>query len=143
MPHRSGNTLKKVFLGSFLGPFFSLIYINDIVNEIHSNIHFFADNMILYITVNDPLQFSTVLNSDLTKITDWANNCLVFNPKTKSFIVLCKVNRPLHPPLIMNSQNIQEVQNHKNLGLYFSDDLNWHPHINYITKKAWAHNEII
>ena len=42
--------------GSVLGPLLFFIYINDIVNEIHSNVHLFADETILYITVNDPLQ---------------------------------------------------------------------------------------
>ena len=37
----------------------------------------------------------------------------------------------------MQNQQIKEVENHKHLGLYFSNDGNWHAHINYIKEKAW------
>lgn len=37
----------------------------------------------------------------------------------------------------MDQQAITEVNTHKHLGLVFSNDCNWHEHINYITTKAW------
>ena len=45
--------------------------------------------------------------------------------------------QPVHPPLHMLNQQIKEVENHKHLGLYFSNDGSWHTHITYIKEKAW------
>ena len=36
-----------------------------------------------------------------------------FNPsKSESLLISRKVNRAVHPPLIMNSENIKEVEHH-------------------------------
>ena len=48
-----------------------------------------------------------------------------------------KLNRPSHPPISMQNHQITEVDSHKHLGLYLSNDCTWHKHINYITEKAW------
>ena len=48
------------------------MYINDIVEDIHSTIRLFADDTSLYIIVEDPLRAAGQLNSDLAKIHLWA-----------------------------------------------------------------------
>ena len=61
-----------------------------------------------------------------------------FNPtKTESLLISRKSNRPLHPPLYIQNQQITEVESHKHLGLYFSNNLTWHDQINYILETAW------
>ena len=37
----------------------------------------------------------------------------------------------------MLNQQIKEVENHKHLGIYLSNDGTWHTHISYIKEKAW------
>ena len=37
----------------------------------------------------------------------------------------------------MQNHEIKEVENHKHLSLYFSNDGTWHTHIIYIIEKAW------
>ena len=37
----------------------------------------------------------------------------------------------------MQEYQITEVESHKHLGLYLSNDCSWHKHIDYITEKAW------
>ena len=49
-----------------------------------------------------------------------------------------KLNRPHHPPIFMQNHQITEVDSHKHLRLYLSNDCTWHKHINYITEKAWT-----
>ena len=125
--------------GSILGPLLFLLYINDIVTDIGSNIRLFADDTCLSLIVENPDTAAQTLNSDLEKITQWANTWLVkFNPaKTESLLISRKALQPVHPPLYMQNQQIKEVENHKHLGLYFSNDGTWHAHINYIKEKAW------
>ena len=71
-----------------------LIYINDIVNEINSHIRLFADDTSLYIVVDQPDQAAAIINSDLERMQNWANDWLVdFNPnKTKSLLMTRKTN---------------------------------------------------
>ena len=115
------------------------MYINDIVEDIHSAIRLFADDTSLYIIVEDPLRAADQLNSDLAKIHLWANKWLVsFNPsKSASIIFSRKQIKPFYPPAKMNQQQISEVNFHKHLGLIFSNDCTWHEHLDYIKTKAW------
>ena len=125
--------------GSILGPLLFLLYINDIVKNIGSNICLFADDTSLFIIVNNPTTAALCLNSDLEKLSRWAAIWLVtFNPsKNESLLISRKINKPIHPPLYMQNVQIQEVSSHKHLGLYFSNDCSWHQHIDYIKQKAW------
>ena len=54
--------------GSILGPTLFLIYINDIVRELDSNIRLFSDDTSLYIVVENPANAALHLNADLLKI---------------------------------------------------------------------------
>ena len=125
--------------GSILGPLLFLLFINDIVKDIGSNIRLFADETSLFISVENPETAAELLNLDLDKIMKWAKRWLVlFNPvKTDSFLVSRKLIKPVHPPLFMEGSQIMEVESHKHLGIFFSNDCTWHKHIDYIKDKAW------
>ena len=125
--------------GSILGPLLFPLYINDIEVDIHANIRLFADDTSLYMIVDNPNETARIMNADLEIINKWANTWLVkFNPsKSESLLISRKVNRAVHPPLTMNSENIKEVEHQKRLGIYISHDGTWHEHINYIIAKAW------
>ena len=43
----------------------------------------------------------------------------------------------------MQNHQISEVDSHKHLGLYLSNDCTWHQHIKYITDKAWIRINIM
>ena len=124
--------------GSILGPLLFLIFINDIVTEIGSSIRLFADDTSLFIIVDNPDVAAEILNVDLEKIAKWPEAWLVkFNPlKTETLLISRKINKPVHPSLIMLGQQIKEVEFHKHLGIYFSNDGSWHKHIDYIKEKA-------
>ena len=125
--------------GSILGSLLFLVYINDIVEDIHSTIRLFADDTGLYIIVEDPLRAANQFNSDLAKIHLWATKWLVsFHPsKSESIIFSRKQIKPFHPLIKMNQQEISEVNSHKHLGLIFSNGCTWHEHLDYIKTKAW------
>ena len=117
-----------------------LLYINDIVESINSSIRLFADDNTLDIIVDNPLHAANQLNSDLSKIHQWATNWLVtFNPsKSESIIFSRKRNKPNHPNVVMDQKPIQEVNSHIHLGLVLSSDCTWHDHLEYINSKAWT-----
>ena len=54
--------------GSILGPLLFLRYINDIVQDIGSNIRLFADDTSLFIIVDDPVIAAGCIKTDLDKI---------------------------------------------------------------------------
>ena len=125
--------------GSILCPLLFLIYINDIAEDIHSSIRLFADDRSLHIIADDPTETAITLNSDLQKIQKWASEWLVtFIPaKSEALLLSRKINKPYHPPLFFNNEQIQKVNSHKHLRLYFSNNCSWHEHIEYIKTKAW------
>ena len=112
--------------GSILGPLLFLLFINDIVNGIDSNIRLFADNTCLFIIVNNAPYASACLNFDLDRITRWAARWLVtFNPsKTEALLLSRKLNTLHHPPLYMENVQIQEVKSHKHLGQAIAAGIN-------------------
>ena len=126
--------------GSILGPLLFLIFINDIVKDIGASIRLFADDTSLYIVVESPQSVATILNGDMSTISNWANFWLLdFNAaKTLSMVVSRKVNKPIHPPPIMNNRLINETESHKHLGVTFSSTCLWTDHIENICEQAWV-----
>ena len=114
--------------GSILGPLLFLLYSNDIVIDIGSNIRLFSDDTSLYIVVDDPITAADCINTDLDKISRWAATWLVsFNPAmTESLLISRKLNRSQHPALSMQIHQINEVDSHKHLGICLSNDCTWH-----------------
>ena len=67
------EVLTGVPQGSILGPLFFIMFINDIVKEIHSNICVFADDTSLYIVVDFPNSTAQILNLDRERLYEWAS----------------------------------------------------------------------
>jgi hypothetical protein len=102
---------------SILGPLLFIIFTNDIVNEINAEIKLFADDTSLYLIVDNPNDTAFLLNQDLNQLQRWSEKWLVkFNPnKTETMVISSKRNKPYHPPLQMNDQDLHVVNSHKHV----------------------------
>ena len=96
------NVEAGVPQGSRLGPLLFIIYMNDITNNLESDILIFADDTSLLASGNDPVETAAMLNRDLVKITDWATKWKVtFNAgKSRDIIFSNKVLNNSPPPCI-------------------------------------------
>ena len=73
--------LAGVPQGSILGPLLFLVYINDLRNELKSNVKHFTDDTSLFTMVKDKQESVDVLNHDLSLISKWAFNWkMLINP---------------------------------------------------------------
>ena len=73
--------LAGVPQGSILGPLLFLLYINDLRNELKSNVKHFTDDTSLFTMVKDKQESVDVLNHDLSLISKWAFNWkMLINP---------------------------------------------------------------
>ena len=129
--------------GSVLGPLLFLVYINDIVEGLNCQIKLFADDTTLYVTYNDSKQAQTVLNDDLAKISEWAKQWVVtFSPsKTKAMTVAYKKSHP--EPLTFDNTLLDEVKEHKHLGLTICSNLSWSSHIDNIISDTSKMSDVL
>ena len=124
--------------GSVLGPLFFLIYINDLLENVHSGIKLFADDTSLFSVVKSEGETAEDLNRDLERILLWAWQWkMQFNAdKTEEVIFSTKRNKPYHPVLKLGNEEVSRKNEHKHLGVILDDKLNFQSHIKEAVAKA-------
>ena len=127
--------------GSILGPLLFLIYINDISNNLESDVKLFADDTSLFSPVFDANLTADILNNDLVKINQWAHQWkMSFNPNVSKqaheVIFSKKRNNVNHPDLLFNDINVKKVDCQKHLGLILDNKLTFDNHIKMIIEKT-------
>ena len=123
--------------GSRLGPLLFIIYINDIIIDIESEILLFADDTTLLASGNDPAETSAQINRDLSKISEWSKKWKVtFNAKKSKEIIFSKKCLHNSPPIIFNNTYVDRVNSHKHLGVHLQSDLDWATQIHHTCLKA-------
>jgi hypothetical protein len=108
------------------------------VTDIESDINLFADDTSL-LNVIDQMQDSyDTVNSDLIKLSKWADQWLVtFNAaKTVSLHITTKRENAVLPALNLNGTIVEQVKSHCHLGIDLENDFTWRTHINRISVKA-------
>ena len=118
--------LAGVPQGSILGPLPFLIYINDLPNELKSNVKLFADDTSLFTTVKDKNESANIINNDLWQISKWAYNWkMLFNPDpnkpAQEVLFSRKNNVQVHPTIYLNNIEVERTSLRKHLGILLDE----------------------
>ena len=108
--------------GSKLGPLSFLVYINDLADDLSSNVKLFADDTSLFSVVHDVNASARELNDDQKKINKWAFQWkMSFNPdpskQAQEVIFNHKIKKLPHPSLVFNNNNVLQTSSQKHLGV--------------------------
>lgn len=119
-----------------LGPLLFLLYINDISIGIQSSFRMFADDCVVYRVV-DSISDSQILQVDLNTIADWCVRWDMSLNINKTVHVTFTRKRANHPYRYrINDFTLNISKEFKYLGVFFTFDLRWNKHVNYIVNKA-------
>ena len=124
--------------GSVLGHLPFSIYIHDLQLNISStevDCDMFADDSSLSASGNNIAAINAKLQPIIQEVTEWCSaNATLLNPeKTKSMVVATHQKHQRGIPLLrfmLNSQAIEQVSEHRHLGVILDDQLKWQAHIN-------------
>ena len=117
--------------GSVLGPSLFTIFINDIPNDITSNVFFFIDDTKLY----NSAHINNLIQEDLNHLLQWSNKWLLpFNIEKCKVLHYGKVN-PKND-YMMNDISVLSDSSIKDLDITFQDTLTFDEHISKITSTA-------
>ena len=130
------NVTSGVPQGSVLGPVLFLIYINDIVSNIQSEIRLFADDVFLYKAIKTPRDHQ-ILQDDLNSLVKWSTDWTMnFNISKCKILQITTHHNKSTFTYKMSSIPLATVLEHNYLGIRLHHKLSWDPHINYICNKA-------
>ncbi|KXJ28647.1 RNA-directed DNA polymerase from mobile element jockey [Exaiptasia diaphana] len=122
--------------GTVLGPLMFLLFINDIHENLNSNLKLFADDALLYRTINT-VNDGIILQNDIDKLAAWGRSWQMQFNVTKCHTM--RITRKKEPVLIdyyIDGRKLSPVTNHPYLGVSLSSDLKWNTHVNNIVAKA-------
>lgn len=141
----SSSPIAPVFSGvpqgSVLGPLLFLIYLNDLKLDSPVRARFFADDCVVYHTILAEGD-QTILNNYLCAVSNWCQNWTMSLNVTKcKQMTLTRKKVPLQYSYTINSASLEPVEQFKYLGVTFSANLSWSPHIKNMvsvaSKRLW------
>lgn len=87
-----------------LGPILFLAYINDLPEQVTSQVRLFADDMVIYITL-DQEGNSSVLQQDLQQLEHWESLWeMEFNPGKCQVVHVSTAKYPIHTGYTLHGQ---------------------------------------
>ena len=122
--------------GTVLGPLLFLLHINDLPQNVSSTVRLFADDCLIYRPIKNQ-QDCIALQQDLCSLDNWASIWgMRFNVKKCDILRICRSQTPISRIYTLGEQPLDQVNEAKYLGITISDELDWSPHIDFITSKA-------
>jgi len=120
--------------GSVIGPLLFLIYVNDIPDEIKSNLNMFADDTKMMSVVNSEANIRGV-EKDLEKLEEWTvRNRMKFNVG-KCSVMHCGSKNEKHEYRLYG-QEIRKSECEKDLGVLINADMKFKDQVSAAIKKA-------
>ncbi len=126
--------------GSVLGPLLFLIYINDLVHGLECQSYLFADDTSLFHASENMYDSIPRLASDLEVVSLWAKKwkIKINASKTEGLLINKKMNphQFATPKIQLNNCQVNFVHEHKHVGIWLNNKLDWKTHISKIASKA-------
>ena len=126
--------------GSALGPLLFLVYVNAMPSLVrYGRLLQFADDTTLICIGGNRTEVQWKLEHDLKLLLDWMNSSRMKLNFIKSSIMWYKPKYgpgTYHPPVLIDGQQLQEVEEQKYLVILFDSKLQWGPQVNHICKKS-------
>ncbi len=138
VPYQICSQWFQEFPKSILGPLLFVIFINDLPSAVqHSNLLLFADDTKCAKSVASHTEHQQ-LQSDLDSLISWSLQWnLPFN-ESKFRILQFSINATSDPlPYHIRGNKITQSSSHKDLGVLFTNTLNWDEHYNLMTSRAY------
>ena len=132
----TSNVTSGVPQGTVLGPLLFLVFINDMPDVVSSNIRLFADDALVYRSINSH-EDVVALQADLDNLQTWERKWqMSFNPDKCELIRISNKRKVISSSYSIHGTTLQVVDEAKYLGVTIQKNLSWKPHINNICKKA-------
>ena len=116
-----------------------MLYINDLPDNIQSNVRLFADDTAVYLSVQGH-EDADILQDDLNVLQEWEKVWdMEFNPSKCQVLHISRSRRPIkHNSYTMHGQVLGSINidHARYLGVDISSDLNFNHHINRVTANA-------
>ena len=140
--------LADVPQGSILSPLLFLIFINDLPNELKSNVKRFADDTSLFTTVKCKNESANVINNDLLQISKWAYNWKMFfktdpNKPAQEVLFSRKNKVQVHPTINLKNIQVEKTSYQKHRGILLDEKCNFKQHINSVISKMSKATSVI
>ncbi len=122
--------------GTVLGPLLFLLHINDLPDNVTSQVQLFADDCLLYRPINSVAD-QNELQKDLDSLVKWGETWgMKFNAKKCNIMRMARSRTPLTRMYSLSGHILEEVNQAKYLGLTISNELTWSTHITITSHKA-------
>ncbi|KAI8483732.1 hypothetical protein Bbelb_385240 [Branchiostoma belcheri] len=118
--------------GTVLGPLLFLLYINDLPDQLDSNVRLFADDCLLYVELSTQTD-SQLLQKDLNTLEEWQSKWLMqFNPEKCYIMHITNKRTPHATSYQFCGQALATTKIHPYLGVTLTSGLKWGAHMIHV-----------